>query len=411
MAKIVPFAAIRPAKEEAEYVAALPYDVYDREEARQEALAHPKSFLNIDRPETQFEPEHDIYAPDVYEKASSMIGEWLDKGIFVREEEEAFYLYELTMNGRSQTGLVACAAVDDYVNGVIRRHENTRADKELDRIHHVDVTGMQTGPIFLAYRALPDVNALIAKIKENPCDFDFTCEDKVRHRGWTISDENDIRFLQEAFQGKTLYIADGHHRAASAVKAALMRRERHPESGADAPFNSFLSVLFPDEELMIMDYNRVVSDLAGLTAEEFLEQLGSVCLVSEREDIVRPEKKGQFGLFVGGKHYLCSFREEFLSGDPVKGLDVSLLQDNVLGPILKIGDPKVDERISFIGGIRGLEELTERAGRCGGVSFAMYPTSIAELFAVADAERLMPPKSTWFEPKLRSGLFVHDIGH
>ncbi len=410
MAKIKPFRAIRPADAFSADVAALPYDVYDRKEAREYALAHPLSFLNIDRPETQFEPDHDIYADDVYEKASEMIREFLSKKIFVQDDESAFYLYELTMNGRSQTGLVACSGVDDYMNGTIRRHENTRADKEADRIRHVDRTGMQTGPIFLAYRAIEEVSALIGAVKEEACDFDFTSEDGIRHRGWMIADPDRIAFLQEAFDGKTLYIADGHHRAASAVKAALMRRDRHPGWDGSEEFNYFLSVLFPDNELMIMDYNRIVTDLAGLSAEEFLAGLEKVCTVTAKDEIVRPAAKGQFGMFVGGRHYLCTFRDEYLSDDPVKGLDVSILQDHVLGPILKIGDPKVDERILFMGGIRGLEALTGRAGKEGGVSFAMYPTSIGELFRVADASMLMPPKSTWFEPKLRSGLFLHDIG-
>ncbi len=410
MAKIQPFAAIRPADAYCANVAALPYDVYDRKEAREYALAHPLSFLNIDRPETQFEPDHDIYADDVYEKASEMIQEFLEKGIFVREKQKAFYLYELTMNGRSQTGLVVCAGVDDYLDGTIRRHENTRADKEADRIRHVDRTGMQTGPIFLAYRAIEEVSALITRIKEEKCDFDFTSEDGIRHRGWTIADPEKIGFLQKAFEDRILYIADGHHRAASAVKAALMRRERHPGFDGTEEFNSFLSVLFPDNELMIMDYNRIVTDLGGLSPEEFLTQLEKVCEVTQKDAIVRPAGKGQFGLYTDGHHYLCSFRDEYLSSDPVKGLDVSILQDHVLGPILKIGDPKVDERILFMGGIRGLEALTGRAEKEGGVSFAMYPTSIGELFRVADASMLMPPKSTWFEPKLRSGLFLHDIG-
>ena len=410
MAKIQPFKAIRPADAYSADVAALPYDVYDREEAREYALAHPLSFLNIDRPETQFEEDHDIYADDVYEKAAEMIRDFCSKGIFVREEEKAFYLYELTMNGRSQTGLVACAGVDDYLNGTIRRHENTRADKEADRIRHVDRTGMQTGPIFLAYRAIKEVSALVASVKEEKCDFDFTSEDGIRHRGWTIADPDRIDVLEKAFEDRILYIADGHHRAASAVKAALMRRDRHPGWDGSEEFNYFLSVLFPDEELMIMDYNRIVRDLNGLSPADFLAQLEKVCQVAPAAKIVSPAKKGQFGLFVDGKHYLCTFREEFLSSDPVKGLDVSILQDHVLGPILGIGDPKVDERILFMGGIRGLEALTERAAREGGVSFAMYPTSIGELFSVADASRLMPPKSTWFEPKLRSGLFLHDIG-
>ena len=410
MAEIRPFRGIRPAEEYASRVAALPYDVYSRKEAYVEAAKDRLSFLNIDRPETQFAEGIDIYAPEVYRTADELLQERVKQGIFRQDERESFYLYELTMDGRVQTGLVACASIDDYVNGVIRRHENTRAEKEADRIRHVDACSAQTGPIFLAYRKNSCIQEITQRAKQKAPLFDFTSEDGIRHRGWRITDRSDIHGIGETFAGiGQIYIADGHHRAASAVRVGLKRREEHPGYTGGEEFNYFLSILFPDEELMIMDYNRVVRDLNGLSEEAFLGKVREKFAVSPCKSAQRPQEKGTFGMYLGRRWYRLEIREEFKNDDPVQGLDVSILQNELLAPVLGIGDPKIDPRIDFIGGIRGLTELERRVHTDCAVAFAMYPTSIRELFAVADAGLLMPPKSTWFEPKLRSGLFLHAI--
>ncbi|MDO4323362.1 MAG: DUF1015 family protein [Lachnospiraceae bacterium] len=410
MADIKPFQCIHPAEGYAARVAALPYDVYNRREAYEEAAKDRLSFLNIDRPETQFEENADMYAPEVYQKARELLQERIRDGVFVQDEQRTYYLYELTMDGRSQTGLVACASIDDYVNNIIKKHENTRAEKEADRIRHVDVCSAQTGPIFLAYRRDEQIQAVTARIKQERPVFAFTSKDGITHRGWCISDAADIDAIQQAFDGiSRIYIADGHHRAASAVRVGLKRREQHPDYNGNEEFNYFLSILFPDDELMIMDYNRVVKDLNGLTKEEFLAKAEERFSIDKCGDARKPEKKGCMTMYLGDEWYHLTVREEYRSADPVEGLDVSILQKELLGPVLGISDPKKDARIDFIGGIRGLSELERRVHTDCAVAFAMYPTSIAELFAVADAGRLMPPKSTWFEPKLRSGLFIHGI--
>lgn len=413
MANIRPFRAIRPTEDKAAVIAALPYDVYNRQEAKAVVSDNPDSFLNIDRAETQFDDSVDTYAECVYQKAHDLLWEKIDRGDFIREDAPCYYIYELTMDGRVQTGIVACASIDDYENQVIKKHENTRADKEADRIHHVDSCNAQTGPIFLAYRANEVIREIVAKTKQTEAVYDFTSEDGICHRVWVIADTADIEAIRSAFDGiGEIYIADGHHRAASAVKVGLKRRAEHPEYDGSEEFNYFLSVLFPDEELMIMDYNRVVKDLNGLTEDEFLKKVQELFDVEPVGTAERkPQKKGDFSIYLGGQWYMCTVREADRSSDPVRGLDVSLLQELLLTPVLGIGDPKTDKRIDFVGGIRGLDELERRCGADGDsvVAFAMYATDIRELFAVADAGLLMPPKSTWFEPKLRSGLFIHEI--
>ena len=411
MAQIKPFRALRPAEGRAEVVAALPYDVYSRKEAYLEARKHPYSFLNIDRPETQFPEDHDMYAPEVYRRADWMIRDWTARGIFVQEEKPCLYIYAQTMDGRTQTGLVACSAIDDYLNGVIKKHENTLAEKEQDRIRHIDRCSAQTGPIFLAYRDDRVIDMIIEREKKNAPLCDFTSEDGVRHAVWRVEDDASIQALVYAFsQVPNTYIADGHHRAASAVRVAGYRRLSDPDYDGTEEFNWFLSVLFPASQLRILDYNRVVKDLNGLTEEAFLDQVSerfTVTPVSKKGEPFRPEEKGSFGMFLGETWYCLQAKPEILSDDPVKGLDVSILQDNLLSPILGIGDPKTDPRIGFVGGIRGLSELEKRVEEDMTVAFSMVPTGIDELFAVADAGLLMPPKSTWFEPKLRSGLLIH----
>lgn len=411
MAEIRPFACIRPCREKAEKIAALPYDVYNRKEAKEEVLKEPDSFLKIDRPETQFPDDYDMYAPEVYQKAHDILWDMVERGDFIREEKPCYYIYELTMNGRTQTGIAACASIDDYKNGVIKKHENTRAEKEKDRIRHVDACNAQTGPIFLAYRAQETISKIVAAEKEKEPEYDFTSPDGIRHRVWVISGENEIAAISDTFRNiSQIYIADGHHRAASAVKVGFQRREEHPGYTGEEEFNYFLSVLFPDEELYIMDYNRVVKDLNGMTKEQFLQKMQKIFFVTPAaEGETKPTEKRTFTMYLDETWYCCKVKEEDLSEDPVKGLDVSLLQELLLTPVLGIEDPKTDARIDFVGGIRGTEELERRCHQDAEVAFAMYPTSIQELFAVADAGLLMPPKSTWFEPKLRSGIFIHEI--
>ena len=410
MAEIRAFRGIRPAAGKEADIAALPYDVYNREEARKAVEGKPLTFLRIDRAETQLSEETDIYAPEVYQKAKELLWGMVENGDFVQDDKPCYYLYELTMNGRSQTGSVACASIDDYLNGMIKKHENTRREKEEDRVRHVDICDAQTGPIFLAYRNQESLKKIVADVKTGAALFDFTSEDGIRHRGWKIADTEKISAIYEAFhQMNALYIADGHHRAASAVRVGVKRREEHPGYTGEEEFNYFLSVIFPDDELMIMDYNRVVRELNGLTPEEFLSGIKKVFDVEKLDKAEHPKRKGQVTLFLEDKWYLLTLKPEYENCDPVEGLDVSILQKQILEPVLGIQDPKTDKRIDFVGGIRGLSELERRVHTDMKVAFAMYPTSIGELFAVADAGLLMPPKSTWFEPKLRSGLFIHAL--
>ena len=372
MAIIVPFQCIHPAPEYAAQVAALPYDVYNRKEAAKETAKHPLSFLNIDRPETQFPPDADMYAPQVYEKANELLQSWLRRGVLEKEAERGYALYEQTMNKRTQTG-----------------------------------------PIFLTYRKNAVIQEITEHVKCSAPHFDFVAEDGIRHRGWFITDPEQIKAIQTAFAGiDRIYIADGHHRAASAVRVGLQRRREHPGYDGTEEFNYFLSVLFPDEELQILDYNRVIRDMNGRTPEELLQEAEKVfevrpCAGSGEALHAELRRKGELLLYLANRWYHLTIRPEYRKDDPVDGLDVSILQDAFLHPVLGIGDPKTDPRIGFVGGIRGYQELERRVHEDCAAAFAMYPTSIQELFAVADAGRLMPPKSTWFEPKLRSGLYIH----
>ena len=411
MAVVKPFICIRPAKENAAKVASLPYDVYNRKEACAAVAGNPVSFLNIDRAETQFSDDVDTYADCVYEKARELLDTQIAEGVYVTDAGDHYYLYELTMDGRSQTGIVACSSIDDYVNGVVKKHENTREDKELDRIRHVDTVNAQTGPIFLAYRQNETLKAIVAEEKAKPVLYDFVSDDGIRHRVWKIDDPAQTAAIEAAFAAiPATYIADGHHRAASAVKVGLKRRAENPGYTGEEPFNYFLSVLFPDEELMILPYNRVVKDLNGMSREQFFEAVkGKFELEEIGKEPYAPAEKGTFGMYLDNTWYALKVLPQYRSTDPVKGLDVSILQDQLLGPVLGIGDPRTDKRIDFIGGIRGLKELERRVSEDMEIAFSMYPTSIEELLAVADAGLLMPPKSTWFEPKLRSGLFIHRL--
>ncbi|MBR1441731.1 MAG: DUF1015 domain-containing protein [Lachnospiraceae bacterium] len=420
MADIRMFRAIRPKPEKASAIAALPYDVYDRREAGAVVKKNPDSFLAIDRAETNFPSSVNIYAKKVYEKARDLIREKIKNGDFIMEEYPCYYVYSLCMNGRTQRGFVGCVSIDDYENGVVKKHENTRAEKEKDRIRHIDVTSMQTGPIFLAYRKNEILHGIMDKAVTKKPLYDFVAEDGVRHTVWAIRDPEEQKHLRRAFrQMDSCYIADGHHRCASAVKVGQMRREEHPGYTGMEEFNTFLAVLFEEEELMIMDYNRVLKNFGKHTAEDLLAFLEKDFVITsfekgisakkkENEALIKPAKKGEYALYLQGTWYRLKYRGRGRK-DPVKSLDVSILQDRVLSPFFGIDDPKTDPNIDFVGGIRGLKELEKRCKTECVCAFALYPTSITELFSVADAGLLMPPKSTWFEPKLRSGLFLHEI--
>ena len=408
MAVIRPFECVRPCERVADRVAALPYDVYNRQEACEVVKKEPLSFLKIDRAETQFDESVDTYAPQVYQKAKELLEKAIADGTFITDTDRCYYIYELTMDGRSQTGIVACASIDDYQNNVIKKHENTRADKELDRITHVDTCSDQTGPIFLAYRANQVIDKEVDRVKQSPSIYNFVSDDGIRHQVWKIADKAAVENIKNAFEKiDSIYIADGHHRAASAVKVGLKRRKNNPDYTGEEEFNYFLSVLFPDEQLMILPYNRVVKELNGYTKEQFMEKIAQNFDITESDGQVMPDNKGTFGMYITGKWYRLTAKKEIMSEDPVDGLDVAILQNNLLEPVLGIHDPKTDSRIDFVGGIRGLDELEKRCNEDCVLAFSMYPTSIKELFDVADAGKLMPPKSTWFEPKLRSGLFIH----
>ncbi len=411
MADIRPFRAVRPNEGLESKIAALPYDVYNREEAKKEVEREPKSFLRIDRAETNFPDNVDTYDDCVYQCAHDLLWDMIKKQQMVQEDAECYYIYELTRDGRTQTGLAACASVEDYRKQVIKKHENTREDKELDRIRHVDACNAQTGPIFLAYRRNDMIHSIMEETKKEKPLFDFISPDNISHRVWRMQEERKISKIQNAFLGmEQIYIADGHHRCASAERVAAKRREENPNHTGLEEYNYFLSVLFPDDELLIMDYNRVVKDLNGLSEDKFLKEVSKSFQVTKVEESpYRPNKKEAFGMFLSGTWYELIIEDCLLTDDPVEGLAVSLLQKYLLEPILGITEPKTDARIGFVGGIRGLEELERRVHTDCKVAFSLYPTTIQELFSVADAGLLMPPKSTWFEPKLRSGLFIHLI--
>lgn len=410
MATFVPFKAVRPVPELAEKVAALPYDVMNSEEAREAVQGNKYSFLHVDKAEIDLPEDTYIYDEAVYLKARENLQQLSDTGVCKQDNEPCFYIYRQIMNGRSQTGLVGCASIDDYINNVIKKHENTRADKEKDRINHVDFCDANTGPIFLTYRNDESITSLIKSEMSASPVYDFV-SDGISHTVWVLSDTKVIKKLREKFKEvSSFYIADGHHRAASAVKVGLKRREENPNYTGNEEFNFFLAVLFPDNELEIMDYNRVVKDLKGLSEEQFIQRIGDVYEVKDLP--AKPEciLRHQVGMYLNDKWYLLTLKDGICrEDDPVGRLDVSILQDNVLEPVLGIKDPKSDDRIDFIGGIRGLSELEKRCNSDMKVAFAMHPTSIEELMDIADAGLLMPPKSTWFEPKLLSGLFIHKL--
>ncbi|MBP3885042.1 MAG: DUF1015 domain-containing protein [Olsenella sp.] len=411
--RVEPISCYRPRPEKAAEFAALPYDVFDREQARAYVKAHPGSFLAIDRPETAFSPEQDMYAPEVYAKAAELIRRAAQDGTILKDDTPCYYIYRLEQDGRSQTGVVCACAVEEYANGTIKRHENTRRDKERDRIEHIRATGAQTGPIFLTYRDEYALDVLVGLASTAQALYDFTDDEGVRQTVWRIARESAVEAIRAAFSlVPCAYIADGHHRAASAVAVSRERREAAGPDAPEAPFDLFLAVLFPSSQLRVLAYNRVVADSNGLDGQGLVDALEAAgfSVGAAQAEPIEPASRRSFGMFFKGTWRTLTFvsSEDLPKNDPVAALDASILQERVLAPILGIGDPREDPRISFVGGIAGTDELERRAAD-GGIAFSLFPTSVDELMAVSDAGLLMPPKSTWFEPKLRSGLFIRRI--
>jgi len=408
MVTISPFKALRPEAQHAKNVASRPYDVLNSKEAKVEAQGNPYSFLHITKSEIDLPEDTDIHAQAVYDTAKENLDAFISRNVLFRESKPCYYIYQLIMNGAVQTGLVCGSSVDDYDNDLIKKHEFTRPEKENDRINHITTTGAQTGNVFLAYRSVAEIDALIEKWKtdKNPV-YDLIADDKVQHTVWIVNDSKVSDKITELFKTKVpaTYIADGHHRAASAAKVRKALGKKAP-AGADI----FLTTLFPSEQLRIMDYNRAVKDLNGLTNEAFLQKLEEKFTVEKVKDAVAPAQLHEFGLYLKKQWYKLTAKEGSWKNDPIGILDVTILQNNVLDALLDIKDPRTDKRIDFIGGIRGLAELEKRvdSGEMA-VAFSLYPVSIQQLFDIADSGNVMPPKSTWFEPKLRDGLLTHLI--
>lgn len=410
MATIRPFKGFRPKPDLCEKIAALPYDVMTSKEARKMVKGNPLSFLHIDRAEIDLPEDVGIYSKEVYEKAADNLNKLLSES-YVQDKKPVYYIYELTMGEHTQTGLVVCTSIDEYLDGTIKKHELTRETKEIDRINHIDYCNANTGPIFLAYREEESIDEIIENIKKMKAVYDFTADDGVKHKVWVVDNDDDIASLTSQFKEvDSLYIADGHHRNASAVKVGLKRRGEG-EYDKEAEFNYYLSVLFPANQLKILDYNRVITDLNGYSEEEFLAKIREVFDIVACGYGYKPEKKHTFGMYLNHTWYKLTFKENLLkTKEIVQGLDVSILQKFVLTPILGIVDPRTDKRIDFVGGIRGVEELEKRVDSNEmKAAFSLYPTAMEDLMSIADEEKIMPPKSTWFEPKLRSGIFVHKL--
>ncbi len=410
MSQIRPFRAWRPVVSQASRVASPPYDVLSSVEAREMAKGNDLSFLHVVKPEIDLEPEIDPYDPRVYAKGGENFRALIDRGALIRDRTPSFYIYQQRMGDHVQAGVVAGASVDEYEAGLIKKHEFTRPDKEDDRTRHVNALDANTGPVFLTYAADERLDQVIAGIRERPPEYDFTSDDGIGHTLWVTSEPEDIALLAAGFGAiPHLYVADGHHRSAAATRVRAMRRDANPEHRGDEEYNFFLTVIFPHDQMKIMAYNRVVKDLAGLSEEAFRDR------VAERFEIVpaevpEPEHPRSFGMYLAGRwHRLVARPGSFPEQDPVESLDCAILQNNLLSPVLGIADPRTDKRIDFVGGIRGTQELERRCREGCAVAFALYPTSIGQLMAVADAGKVMPPKSTWFEPKLRSGLIVRPL--
>ncbi len=413
MACFKPLKAIRPTPEYAEKVAALPYDVMNSEEAKEMVKDNPYSFLHVDKAEIDLPDGTYLYSDEVYEKAKENLDKLVSDGICIDDKDAKYYIYRQIMNGRRQTGIVGAASIDNYIEGRIKRHEFTRADKEQDRINHIDVCDANTGPIFLTYRKDESLSAFISSYCDENCPiYDFE-NDGIKQIVWMVDDEKLIKELEEKLSSVgDYYIADGHHRCASAAKVGIKRREENPAYNGQEEFNFFLAVLFADSDLEILDYNRVIKDLNGMTSEEFLNKISDKFSVEKQISCepFKPTEKHTFGLYLDECWYKLTAKNGiFDENDPVDRLDVSILQNNLISPILAITDPRTDKRIDFVGGIRGLKELEKRAKTDMKIAFSMYPTTLDDLMSIADAGKVMPPKSTWFEPKLLSGLFIHKL--
>lgn len=412
MAVFKPFRAVRPYPEHAAEIASLPYDVMDSDEARIEVTRYPISFIHVEKPEVDLPKDINLYDDRVYAKAKENLYNYLNNNQMFQDTKPAFYIYKQIMNGRPQIGLVGLASIDDYINGNIKKHELTRAEKEADRIRHVDTCNAHSSPVFFTYRHQQVIDDIVNHVMLS-CKpvYDFVSDDGIGHALWIMDKKEDIIRIEAAFQAMNyLYVADGHHRTASAVRVGMMRREQYPDYKGDEEFNYIMAVIFPDNQLHIMDYNRIVKDLFSNSKEQLLYKVKERFFIEEKGNLpYHPEKLRDFGMYLDCKWYkLTSKPGSWDNANVVEALDVSILQNNLLHPILGIEDPRRDKRIDFVGGIRGLEELQKRvdSGR-DKIAFAMFPTSMDELIRIADAGEIMPPKSTWFEPKLRSGLFIH----
>lgn len=413
MPLVRPFKGIKPAKDLVHEIASLPYDVMNREEAKIFANGKPDSFLHVVRAEIDFDDEVSAYDEKVYLKARENLDKMIKDEKLIQDTKPNFYIYRQIMFGRVQTGIVASTSIDDYMNDTIKKHEFTRPQKEADRINNFDYCDANTAPIFLTYRKNDELNRVINDwIKFNKPMYDFKTEDDITHIIWTVEDVHIINKISEIFKNiEHLYIADGHHRTASAAKVGLKRREENPNYTGEEEFNYFMAVIFPDNDLRIFDYNRVVKDLNGNSVPEFLEKVKNAGfeIVEKGNEIYNPIGKHVFGMYLDDKWYEISAKSQIIPDHVIESLDVAILQNNLLGPILGIEDPRTDKRIDFVGGIRGLKELERRANTDMKVAFAVYPVEIADLLAVSDNDMVMPPKSTWFEPKLGSGLFIHNL--
>ena len=411
MAIVRAFKAFRPKAGLESKIAALPYDVMNSEEAREMVRDNEYSFLHVDRAEVNLPKDTNIYDKAVYEKARDILDKMIQDGLYVQDDNPCMYIYRQTMNGNSQTGLVICAAIDDYINDKIKKHEHTRKDKEIDRINHVDYCDANTGPIFLTYRNQTEISKIMDKWIQNEPLYDFISEDGNGHIIWIINNDSDIKKLTTLFKTiDSLYIADGHHRAKSAVEVGLKRRRENPGYTGEEEFNYFLAIVYPDNELEVLDYNRTVKDLNGLNEDEFLSAIEKNFKIKVSKEAVKPKKKHTFGMYMNNIWYELEAKDgTFNEEDPMERLDVSILQNNLLSPILGIDDPTKSDRIEFIGGIRGIKELEKRANKDMKVSFSMFATTIDDIMSIADSGMIMPPKSTWFEPKPRSGLFIHKL--
>ena len=413
MAIIRPFKAYRPIKEHVKDIAALPYDVMSSKEARGMVKNNKYSFLHVDRAEVNLDESVGEYDKVVYDTAKKVLENMIEEGLYIQEKAPAIYIYQQIMDGRGQKGIVCCTSVDDYINNIIKKHERTRLLKEIDRVNHVDICNANTGPIFLTYRNNDEISSIVEEWSKKVPVYDFISEDGNGHRVWIIDDNIVIEKLVKLFKSiKYLYIADGHHRSASAVKVALKRRKQLGKYTGNEEFNYFLSIIYPDTELKVFDYNRTVKDLNGLSEEEFFSKVEESFYLSKSESNkpVSPKNKHEFGMYMNKQWFILRAKDgSFDENNSIDSLDVSILQNNILNPILGISDPTKSERIEFIGGIRGLKELENRADTDMKVSFSMYATTIDDIMNVADNGKTMPPKSTWFEPKPRSGIFIHKL--